>query len=624
LKEEPLSLDELQLFRRRDLLIKTALAVPFSGILWRLWDLQIKEGEKYKQLSLGNRIRLLGVAAPRGIIYDERGVILSKNIPSYNLMLVREDTKDIPGTLAKISATLNIPVSIMEQALASRKKESKYTPIMIYKDLTWHQMALISSYQEEFVGVSIEVSPRRSFPYPETFAHVIGYMNQINKNQVKDVPDNKLMSARVIGQDGMEKIYNEVLIGIDGGEQVEVDSGGRTIQRMDSIEPVPGHDLRLNLNAKLQKKIEQVMGDHTGSAIVMDPHTGAVKAMLSLPGYDANLFSQGLSTEMWNELINDPDHVLHNKCIQGIYSPGSTFKMLVAAAALEAGLIDENTEHVCEGVFRVGNVQAHCWNRSGHGRLNVYGAIENSCNVFFYKVGKELGVDKIHEMATRLGLGSLTGVDLLHEKSGLVPSREWKQKRFNEPWYPGETLPVSIGQGFLSVTPIQLLSYINVIANGGYLVKPQIAANIYDKESPRVFTPVRTKVEISEKTLQIVQKAMFRNVNGAHGTGHSARSDFYKVAGKTGTTQVVSHKTRTRLRAEGGGEEDEKFFNHAWFVGYAPFDNPKISAVLLLENGQSGNNAAKLMKDIMQFYFSTIDPMPGLTPEPFELPIDPA
>lgn len=616
MKEEPLSNDELQLFKRRDLIIKGALAVPVGSIVWRLWDLQVKQGEKYKELAKGNRIRLNSVAAPRGIIYDRNGVILAKNIPSFNLMLVREDTPDIAEALTKLSRTLKIPVSIMRRALESKRRVAKYQPIMIYKDLTWYQMALVSAYQEEFPGISIEVSPRRFFPLLTNGAHVIGYMNQITKRQLKKLPENKVMSARVIGQEGVERIYNESLIGTDGGEQVEVDSTGRVIRRMDSIDPIPGKDLQLTVDSRLQRRVQELMGDYNGAAIMMEPNTGEVKCMVSKPAFDPNLFSQGLSAETWNELINDPDHVLHNKCIQGIYSPGSTFKMAVAAAGLEMGVIDESTEHLCEGHYRYGRTLVHCWNRSGHGNLNVFGAIKHSCNVFFYKVAMEVGVDKINEYASRFGLGHQTGIDLHHEKNGLLPSKAWKQRRFGEPWYPGETLPVSIGQGFVSVTPLQMVNYTSAIANGGYLVKPRLGLRILgtDGEEATRFQVERKKIDISDLTIRTLQRAMYLNVHGHKGTGAGARSVFYKTAGKTGTTQVVSYKTRARIRAE-EGKLDSRYFNHAWFTGFAPYDNPKIAVTLLLENGKAGTYAARLTKEILEYYFSVIDPLPSLNPE---------
>jgi len=615
LKEELLSNEELQLFKRRDLLIKMAMAIPFAAIAWRLWDLQVKQRLAYKELAKGNRIRLRSVAAPRGIIYDAQGVILSKNIPSFNLMLVREDTEDIQGVLRKLSETLKIPLVPMKKALVSKRRVAKYAPILIHKDLTWYQMALVSAYEEEFAGVSIEVSPRRFYPQLETCAHVIGYMNQINKAQIKKLPVNKLMSARIIGQDGMERIYNDILIGSDGGQQVEVDSTGRVIKQMKSIDPKPGLDIQLNLDSRLQKKIESLMGDYTGSAILTDPRTGAVKAMVSLPSYDPNMFSLGISSSKWKELINDPDHILNNKSIQGLYSPGSTFKMAVAAAGLEEGVIDATTEHVCEGVYRVGKTRVHCWKRSGHGSLNVVGAIENSCNIFFYKLGMEIGVDKIHEYGTRFGFGLETGVDLLHEKSGLLPDKAWKKRRFNEPWYPGETLPVSIGQGYLSVTPLQLVSYINIIANGGTSVQPRIASKIYQDAGTETVEETRRTTGFKPETLELLRHAMYRNVHGPHGTGKRARSALFQSAGKTGTTQVVSHKTRAKLQAE-NGEMEKRFLNHAWYVGFAPYKEPKISGVLLLENGKAGTYAAGLMKQIMEFYLTEIDPLPSLTLQP--------
>lgn len=631
MKEEPLNIEELQLFRRRDFLFRCCVGIPFVGFAWRLWNLQIKQGEYYSQLAKGNRIRIKSVGAPRGIIYDRNDRILSKNIPAYSLTLTREDTPDVNAVLRKLSYALKIPLKTLKKNLDSGKSRAKFRPIQIYDDLTWRQISLVNAYLEEFPGVNIEVTPRRYYPYQKSGAHFLGYMNKINKAQLKKLPEKKTMSARVVGQEGIEAIHNKYLIGSDGGRQVEVDSTGRVIKTMKSIDPIPGADIRLALDQKLQLHVEKVMGKRKGAAVVMNPNTGEVLAMVSKPSFDPNEFSQGMSYQRWQHFLNDPDHVLNNKCIQGIYSPGSTFKMIVAAAGLEEGLITPETQLLCEGFYRFKRLRVHCWKRSGHGNLNVIEALERSCNIFFYKLGKDLGIEKIKEYANKFGLGHLSGIDLLGEKSGVIPSKAWKEKRYNDIWYPGDTLPASIGQGYVSVTPIQLLTYINSIANNGYQVTPRMVNQIInfspDGESlanePEITdfnaTSHKTKIDISPETLAIIREGMSRNVQAKHGTGRRGRLRDIPVAGKTGTTQVVSFKTREKLKKKFGFVE-EKYFNHAWFVSFAPSYNPQISAVVFIENGESGSNAAGLTRKIYDYYFKEIAPPP---PKPVESePID--
>ncbi len=626
MKEEPLNTEELQLFNRRDLIIKLVVSIPFVGIAIHLWDLQIKQGSSYQELSKGNRIRLKSVPAPRGIIYDRQGVKLAKNIPSYNLMLVREDASDIDGVLNKISRSLQISVNSMKRALKKHKRVARFQPIQIKKDLTHYQMAVISAYQEEFPGISIEVSPLRYYPFLRSGAHFYGYMAAINKKQLQKLALNKIKSAQKVGQEGIERLYNDQLIGTDGGLQVEVDSAGRVLKTLKSIDPIPGKDIWLNLDTRLQRKVEGFFNGKKGAAVVLDTETGAIRSMVSLPSFDPNEFSRGISSRRWEVLKNDPSHRLNNKCIQGIYSPGSTFKMLVGIAALEEGIIDESTEHLCEGFYKYNRLRVHCWKRSGHGNLNIVHALEQSCNVFFYKVAMEIGVDTIRKYALRFGLGKLTNIDLFNEKSGLIPSKKWKEKKYNETWYPGETLPVAIGQGFVTVTPLQLAVYTNAIANGGNFISPRLVSSISADNIPTIEkdqlegsgklpTDVELRdIEVSQETLNIIRSGMELNVSSKLGTGKRARSAYVSIAGKTGTTQVVSIKTRQKIIKE-RGKLDEKFLNHAWFTSYAPSYNPKITVVVLLENGESGSNAAVLAKKIIEYYFNEIAPLPIKPPE---------
>jgi penicillin-binding protein 2 len=618
LKEEPLTQDEQQLFSRRELIIRSILCLPIAGIAWRLWDLQIKSGEKYSDLSKGNRIRLKSLPAPRGILYDSNMKILAKNIPSYTMTLVREDTTDVDAVLRRLSSTLKIPISKLKRVVSNYRRAAKFYPIPIYENLTLRQIALVGAYQEQFPGVSIEVSPRRFYPLLRSGSHIYGYMNKITKAQLKKMPLNRLQSAKIIGQGGIEAYYNKEMIGTDGGKQVEVDNQGREIKTFpNSVDPSPGNDIVLSIDSQLQREVERIMGSNKGAAIVQNPTNGHVLAMISMPAFDPNEFSQGLSIKRWNEMKSHPSHVLNNKCIQGCYSPGSTFKMVVAAAAIEMGIIDEDTTISCDGYFRVNRQYFHCWKRSGHGSLNVVEALENSCNVFFNKIAMEVGIDKIKHYANVFGLGQVTKIDLPHEISGVIPDREWKQKNLKKEWLLGDTPNASIGQGFVTVTPLQLLHYINVIANKGILVRPSLVQKIVDNASSedtskantshraRILPSIRKRIDLQPKTFELLQAGMIQNVQGENGTGKQANSKIVSVAGKTGTTQVVSLRTRERLQKE-KGEIEEKYLNHAWFVGYAPAYAPEISTVVLIEHGQSSTKAAKLVRKIVDFYFTNI------------------
>ena len=621
MKELPLSHEELQLFKRRSFILKSTLAVPLSWLGWRLWNLQVFQGDKFKGLSKGNRIRVRPMEAPRGIIFDSDMDILSKNIPSFNLILVKEDCPNINEIIIRVAETLAISREKLFYALESSKKTAKFKPILLYEDLTWHQMSIINAYNERFPGIYIDTGSRRYYPQGNKLAHVLGYMGMISEAQLKKLPEERLLSGRVVGRYGIEKVFNNYLIGRDGGEQIEVNHIGRKIKLMRSIEPWPGKDLKLTIDGRLQQYIEKIFTKRKGSVVAMNPNNGKVLAMLSNPSFDPNEFSQGLDNQRWQELSNSPDNILWNKTIQGLYSPGSTFKMVVAVAGLELGLIDKDFTFNCQGYFRYNRrLQMHCWKRSGHGDMNVVQALENSCNIFFYKLALEIGVDRIHQYALRMGLGKQTGINLPNEKSGLIPNKQWKQKRYNEIWYPGETLPVAIGQGFITVTPLQLVNYVNIFANGGKLVKPIIVEEIIQRRSQDnegkttstgshiISSPTVTPLGFKKETIQLIQKGMTLVVNGKNGTGKGAYTSKFNIAGKTGTTQLISNKTKWRLLKK-NKDLDEELFNHAWFVAYAPVENPQISLAVLLEHGRNSKYASPYVKDILEYYFSEISPL---------------
>lgn len=629
MKEEPLANEELRLFKRRSFIFGSLVGIPFLAFTWRLWSLQIKQGDIYSDLSKGNRIRLKSIPAPRGIIYDREGAVLSKNIPSYNLELTRADAPDMEAVLKKLAKTLNIPFENLLQAIRNDRHSTKFDPIRIYSNLGSRQIALVNAYQEEFPGISIEVTSLRYYPLQKTGAHIYGYMSSINRAQLKKLPPEKLTSARFVGQDGIEAIYNDVLTGTDGGMQVEVHSTGRVFKKLKSIDPIPGNDVELAIDNRLQKRAEAVLGNRKGAVIAMNPNNGEILATVSFPSFDPNEFSQRISYDRWKQLTSDPLKTLHNKCIKGVYAPGSTFKMAVAIAALEMGIITQKTKLQCDGYYRYKRLKVHCHKRSGHGAINVLSAIEQSCNVFFYRLILEIGADNLYTYARKLGLGEPTGVDLSNEASGTIPTRHWKRKTLGGRWYAGDTLPLGIGQGFVSVTPLQLVNYVNIIASGGYLVRPRIVKsiltdypNIVMSETKQLIERVkeqeRKRVDIDSKFLSIAKTGMALNVQSKRGTGRRARSRVVPIAGKTGTAQVVSLKTRDRVKKE-KGEIEKRFLDHSWFVGFAPIEKPRFSAVVLIENGGSGSNSTPLFRKIAEYYFTEISALTEEERRPFSL-----
>ncbi len=614
MSEESLSYEESRFLTRRLFILKGGLVTGFSILSWRLWQLQIDQGEQYSKLSQGNRIRLQAIASPRGIVYDTNGIVLAKNISSFNLAITREDVRDPETVLKKVSHVLKIDYKSLLRQLYKNKYAASYEAVILYQNLTWREVVLLNTYQQEFPGISVEVLPIRYFPLQQSLSHTLGYTRQITREQLKKVDKKKVKSSKFIGQDGIELTYNKYLIGQDGGRQVEVDSAGQVIQTLHTVNPKVGDDIYLSIDSKLQQGVERIMEGTKCAVILQNPNNGAIKALVNKEEFDPNIFSKSIKEQEWYRLKQQK--ILQNKAIQGIYSPGSTIKMAIAFAALETGLINASSTRLCEGYLRVGKQVAHCWKHSGHGSLTVEQAIKHSCNVFFYHMGLELGISTIHEYLTKLGLGRVTGVDLPYELSGILPSKNWKKSYTGRSWLTGDSLSVAIGQGYLSVTPMQLLHYVSCIANNGYTIPPRIVfaegirkhvTNDANFSLPKnLEAPVLLPIDCQQETLRLLRSGMIKAVQEPHGTAGHANSSIVPIAGKTGTTQVIGHKTRNRLIRE--GKMERKYENHAWFVSFAPSDNPQIAGVVFLENGKAGNVAAKYMKKILEFYFTEIEP----------------
>jgi penicillin-binding protein 2 len=431
-------------------------------------------------------------------------------------------------------------------------------------------------------GVSIQIEPKRNYPYGKMMAHMLGYVSEISDEEIKTKEFKSYSPGDFIGRYGLERAYESYLRGIDGEKRVEVDAMGREVRTLDIKDSIPGNSLYLNVDLEIQTTVEKAYEGKKGGCIAVEPKTGAVTALVSRPAFDPNKFAGGISKEDWKAIITDKSHPLQNRVTQGRYPPGSTFKILTALKALNSGIINERTSFSCRGGFPFGNRVFKCWKKGGHGAVSVHRGIVESCDVFFYNVGLKLGIDRIHEIAEEIGLGRATGIDLPSEKNGLVPSSEWKKKTYGQPWYEGETLSVSIGQGAVWLTPVQLLQLSVFVANEGVTFKPQIVNRIVSPEGKiiKTFEPVmKTNVKIKKDVIKIIKDGMRGVVNEPSGTAYGSRIQTINMSGKTGTAQSV-------------GEKGKNLGDHAWFIAYAPAEEPAVAISVLAEYGGHGSSAA--------------------------------
>lgn len=569
----------------------------------RLWYLQAVKGTYYYEQAESNRIRPVKLRPPRGIIYDRTGRPIVENVLTFDISLVPEDTTDLNATIDKLSAILKVtPESIRAALDEAAPVRTKYDPVKILEEAPWDEVALVEAHQEDLPGAIIEPEHRRHYPYDGLASHQLGYIGKVSQNQRKlEQPDIGLL----IGQGGLEKIYDKLLRGIAGRRMIQVNAAGRKVKDLGIEEPRPGTDIYLTIDLDIQKAAEEGLGDRNGAVVAMDPNTGEILALASHPTYDPNLFPRGISPKDWIRLTNDPVHPLYNRAIQSVYPPGSTFKIIVALAGLESGIINPDEKITCRGSLKIGHRTFRCWKKDGHGPVSLHQAIVESCDVYFYTMGERIGWDRIAEYAKKLGYGSLTGILLPDEKPGLIPTTEWKKKRMGEPWYAGDTYINSIGQGFVLVSPIQACEMISTVANGGHLYRPVLLKQTRNRETGVVksFTSDRaTNVTLDPIALETVRSALAGVVNEPGGTGHGAQTPLTIVAGKTGSSQVVAQKVRGRVMAAENAD-------HAWFVGFAPADHPKIAVAVIVEHGvHGGSAAAPIARKVIEEYLKNAEP----------------
>jgi len=599
MKLETMEFEELDRIRIRLIILGGVVILIFSLLASRLWFLQITEGKKYTEFSQGNRVRLIPEPALRGIIYDRNGVILAENRPAYQLQLIREDTPDLENTLEKVSHALNLSLEEMNKQIMAKHDLAQFKPIILIDDLEYEKAMYLEAFQDDFPGVTIVVQPRRYYPYNNLAAHLIGYVGIVQEDW-KKLPEEKRSSSQIVGHSGVELLENDHMIGLDGGRQAEVDHMGREIQVLgEPVASVTGEDIHLNIDIRLQKVATKAMEGESGAVIVTKPRTGEILALASFPDFDPNLFSGGIDLENWDKLLANPEDPMGNKAIQGLYAPGSIFKIITAYAGLDQGVITPQTEHVCKAEYFIKGRDEpfKCWKEEGHGKVNLLKAIMGSCNIYFYNTGVGAGVEQIHKYAKLFRLGKITSMGLHNEKAGTIPNNEWKIANLKEPWYEGETPVASIGQGYITTTPMQVINLINILANDGLWIPPSLF------KEQKGLKP--QQIPLKEEYLNLIREGMVAVVNSPGGTAKKVKFEEFTVAGKTATSQVISHKTLETMDNE--TKANKIFQNHAWFVAFGPAEDPEISVLALVEHGGGGSKAAApVVRKILSYYIDNI------------------
>ncbi len=577
------------------------IALALSLLVSRLWHLQILDGENLRTMSENNRLRLIRTPPLRGVIYDRRGQVLVDSRPAYDVVLVPEDTPDMQKTIEALSRYVATGENFSSKIVVRDVRRPSYEGIVLAKDVSWPMIAAVETHQLEIPGVTIATSTRRYYPSGGFAAHVLGYVGEISPRELAQFPGYRM--GDLIGKFGIEKKWESILRGKGGGQQIEVDATGRRLRALDTVEATAGQSLVLTLEAGLQKKAESLLEGREGSIVVLDVRNGDVLAMASRPVFDPNMFARGITVDEWRDLINDPLHPLSNRAIQGQYPPGSTFKVIMAAAALEKGVVTPSTRFFCSGGLPFGGHVFHCWKKHGHGSVDLRQAIAQSCDVYFYQVGQRLGIQAIADYARRFGLGAPLGIALDHEASGVIPDPAWKKARLGAPWYAGETLSVAIGQGYVTATPLQMAMVAAAVANGGTVYRPHLVKRILgdDGQPVKEYVPeVLQETKIDPRTLRLVREGMTEVVNSPSGTGKKAKLEDILVAGKTGTSQVIAG-----TKGKGKGLP-RQYRDHAWFISFAPADAPEVAVACLLEHAGEGGGAAAapVVKEVLETYFA--------------------
>ncbi len=554
--------------------LSAIVIIGFSIIILRLWQLQFLQGSELRKISESNRLRVIGVPAPRGIIFDRNNIPLVKNSPYFCVSVVPAEfsADNLPG-LARM-------LGVQEEALAAklnRKGQSPFIPVRLKEGLTFREVGYVEARKSDFPGLFIDIEVSRDYIYGSTGSHLVGYLGKLTPDQLKDEAFRDVPPDAFIGQWGVEKLFDKSLRGTAGQRVIEVDALGREIRLLKEVPPIKGTDITLSVDIALQQEAEKAFEGRPGALVALQPDTGELLGLVSSPSFDPNEFSTGIAPDAWAGLMQDKHLPMLNRAVQSQYPPGSTFKIIMSIAGLEAGAITDDTPVTCRGGLSFGKWHFGCWRKGGHGSVSLHRAVVESCDVYFYEVGKRLGIDKIYDYATRLGLGRETGISLYSEKKGLIPNTAWKMAARKSPWYMGETFVNSIGQGYVSTTPVQMAVMMAGVSNGGKIYRPLLLKG----SAPVLVSTANVKTE----TLDLVKRYLSGVVNEPGGTAHAAHSTVTTIGGKTGTAQVVGIRKDSKYLSE-------KFRDHAWFVAFAPVEKPDIALSVLVEHGGHGGSAA--------------------------------
>ena len=563
------------------------IVICFSVLVISLWYLQMIKGEEFKERAVENCIRSLVEDAPRGRIYDRQEKLLVTNRPAVVVSIIPAEVDDLEKLSERLSKVIGISPEKISQTIKNYR-ENPFKPVKILDDCSTNKIIEIEERKDELKGVVLEVKPRRDYLYHDFAAHSLGYVGEIDKEELQQFGNPKFQGGDIIGKAGLEKYYDDILRGEKGGKEVEVDALGQEIATLLHQKPVPGKDLVLTIDRDLQLYGENLLFGKKGSIMVSDPNSGEILALVNRPSFSPNIFANGISSSDWQRLSSDADYPLTNRSVQGVYSPGSIFKVVTAIAALEEGVTDRKRKIYCSGTFELAGQVFTCWKETGHGGLSIVDGIAHSCNIYFYTLGKDLGIERYNNYMQKFGLGEKTGIDLPAEAIGTIPSAQWKRREVKEIWFPGDTINLSIGQGYLLLTPLQVHNLITTIAAEGEVYKLHLVKKIIsvDGETVEEIKPeIYKKVDFSSDTFKIIKEGLRQTI--LKGTGWRANIKELAVAGKTGTAQNPQGET------------------HAWFIGFAPYEDPEICITVFLENGgEGGEAAAPIARAMLEKYFS--------------------
>ncbi|OGR34158.1 MAG: penicillin-binding protein 2, partial [Desulfuromonadales bacterium GWD2_61_12] len=597
------------LLRRRFLFLTILAVAVFLVLLGRLWYLQVIRAEDYQALSERNRVRYVPIEPPRGPVFDRHGELLVENRPAFGVSVLRNEVSFPEPLLQRLSTLLGISLEELKRRWEAGRRLPRYQPLPLATDIGRDAMEQIQENSLALPGVLIEVQPVRSYTHGAMAAHTFGYVGEISEKDLAGGKFEGYRSGDTVGKIGLEKHLEPYLRGTSGERRVEVDARGRELRQLKALEPVPGKKIYLTLDTALQEVAEGAFGDKAGAAVVLDVNSGEVLALVSRPGFDPALFSGGISVQRWSELVKNPLRPLQNRAIQGQYPPGSTFKIVTALAALQAGAASSGTTVDCSGSFAYGDREFRCWKKEGHGKTDLRKALRESCDVWFYEVALDLGIDRLAQMAFDLGLGQTNELPLDGERKGLIPTREWKRRNYGTSWYNGETVIAAIGQGYVLTTPLQLAVMTAAVANGGTVLRPQLLLRVEDLDGATLYEgkpEVKRILDFAPGVLPPVRRGLEAVVNDYGGTGAAARIDGIRVAGKTGTAQVIKRKEDNAVVID----DPYRFRDHALFVAYAPAERPQIAVAVVVDHGgHGGSSAAPIARAIMNQYFGLAPPL---------------